>query len=177
MARTHVSTFAVTLTSLLLFWLGSPGGTWASPVTPPAVVSGEGLVHAKQSVPDDPLAGLPSDDGGERSPGKKPHSGKSACAINAAPSSNREIGDLRAALAFVKLGPSAWACPERSDHAEIGLRISIDGDGKITAAEDVAGEAGVANAIAKRLLGKAVDPRAEGPTVGVVVLKFTNGKP
>jgi len=176
MARTHVSKFAVTLTSLLLAWAGSPAWTWASPVTPPAVVSGEGFVRAKQSVPDDPLAGLPTDDGGERSPGKKPHSGKAVCAINAAPSSNREIGDLRAALAFVKLGPAVWDCPERSDHADIRLRISIDGAGKITVAESVAGEPGAANAIAKRLAGKAVGPRAEGPTVGVVVLKFTNTK-
>jgi len=178
MARTHISTFAVTLTSTFVVCLGSQAWTWASPATMPVVISGQGLVNSKQSVPDDPLAGLPNDDsGGRPSPGKKTHSGKAVCPINAMPSSNREVGDLRAALAFVKLGPAAWACPERSDPAEIRLRISIDGAGKITAAESVAGEAGVADAIAKRLLGKAVGPRTEGATVGVVVLKFANAKP
>jgi hypothetical protein len=139
-------------------------------------ISGQDLVHAKQSVPDDPLAGLPSDDSSERSPGKK-HSGKALCAVNAAPCSNREIGDLRAALAFIKLGPTAWVCPDRPDHAEIRLRIGIDATGKITTAESVSGEPGVANAMARKLLGKAVGPRTEGPTVGVVVLKLTSGKP
>jgi hypothetical protein len=175
MARTHFSTVAVTLASTCLTWLGSQTLALANPVTPPVAISGQDLVHAKQSVPDDPLAGLPSDDGSERSPGKK-HSGKAVCAVNAAPSSAHEIGDLRAALAFVKLGPTAWACPERSDRAEIRLRIGIDGAGKITTAESVAGEVGVGNAMAKKLLGKTVGPRSEGPTVGIVVLKLSSGK-
>jgi hypothetical protein len=174
MAPTYVSTFAVTLASASLTWLGAQALALASPGAPVAI-SEPGLVHAKQSVPDDPLAGLPSDERSERRPGKR-HSGKALCAINAAPSSDREIGDLRAALAFLKLGPTGWICRDRSD-TEIRLRIGIDATGKITAVERVEGDAGVSNTMAKMLLGKAVGPRAENPTVGIVVLKLTSGKP
>lgn len=179
MARTHVSTIALTLTSAILAAIAYPASLFATPATPPAVVSGQGFLRDKPSVPDDPLAGLPSDDGDNQRtpnrPGKKHSAAKGLCSINVGPASDREIGDLRAAVAFARKGPAAWEC-SRSGQSEVRLRISIDGEGKITAADPVAGDPAVADAIAKKLSGKAVDPRPAGPTVGVVVLKFTSGR-
>ncbi len=178
MARTHVSTIAVTLTSALLASIAYSPSLFATPATPPAVVSGQGLLPDKPSVPDDPLAGLPSDGDNQRSPnrpGKKHSAGKGLCSINVGPASDRESGDVRAAVAFARKGPAAWAC-SRAGQSEVRLRISIDSEGKITAADAVAGDPTVADAIAQKLSGKAVDPRPAGPTVGVVVLKFTSGR-
>jgi hypothetical protein len=178
MTRTHVSTVAATLTSAIFTSIAFPITVFANPVTSPAGVAGHGFVRDKQFVPDDPLAGLPNDDEDRQrkpsSPGKKP-GGKSACGIRAAPANDREIGDLRAALAFAKKGPLAWPCA-RSERLEIRLRISIDGEGSITAADTVAGDSAIASAIAQKLLGKAVAPRAAGSTVGVIVLRFAGGK-
>lgn len=178
MARTHVSTIAVTLTSAIGASIAFPVSIFANPVVPPAVVSAPGFMRDKQSDRDDPLAGLPNEAGDNQrtpsGPGRR-NAGKGICALSAGPENNRDIGDLRAALAFAKKGPIAWACA-RAGEAEIRLRISIDEGGKVTAADTIAGDPGIATAIAKKLSGKAVNPRAAGPTVGVVVVKLANGK-
>jgi hypothetical protein len=54
--------------------------------------------------------------------------------------------------------------------------LRIDAEGKILAAEPVAGNTKSAAAMAKKLLGKSITPRAEGATAGVVVVKFASGK-
>lgn len=149
----------------------------ARPAIPPLIVSGQGLVSPKQPVPDDPLAGLPTEDGGNRERGKNgSRSGSSTCSLKASAANERDIGDLRATLAFVKHGPQAWPCPGRADRGDIRLRISIDGAGKVTAVDPTAANASVAAAIAKRVVGKFVSPHPEGSTVGTVVLTFTPGK-
>jgi hypothetical protein len=99
------------------------------------------------------------------------------CAVNVRAANDRDIGDLRATLAFVKHGSTSWPCPSRAAKTEARLRIGIDGAGKVTAVEPVAGEGGIASAMAKRLTGKAIDPRADGATVGIVVLTFATGRP
>lgn len=134
-------------------------------------------IRPRRQVPDDPLAGLPTEDGGQ--PGKSKGGGgkpTAACAVDAKPANPRDIGDLRAALAFVQRGPKSWPCPPRSAGNGAGLRIAIDGAGKVTAAEPAGPASDVAAALAKKLTGKSVAPRPEGSTAGTVLLTFTPSK-
>ena len=178
MQRAQVPTLLV---RLLVAWLASApwANAAAAPATGPLLVFGHDLIRAKRQVPDDPLAGIPSDDGNRGGGGKASakNIGTAACAVKVDAANNRDIGDLRAALAFVTHGPKSVPCSARRAQSEMRMRISIDGTGKITSAEPMAGDSGVASAIAKRLAGKAIGPRAEGATVGIVVVSFTSSKP
>ena len=150
----------------------------ASLVSAPATLAtSHDLIRPKQQVPDDPLAGLPADDGRGRGKGGSGAIGKATCAVKAEAANDRDIGDLRATLAFVKHGPKSWPCPARSAATDVRLRIGIDGAGKITTAEPVSGDTVAAIAMAKRLPGKSIDPRAEGATVGIVIVTFAGRKP
>jgi len=139
------------------------------------------LVRARRQVPDDPLAGLPTEVSGRPSrPGK---GGKAAnaktqatCSVDGQPASYRDIGDLRATLAVVERGPKYVACPAGSPSAPIGLRITVDGAGKITAAEPVGTASEVATAIAKKVSGKTIAARRDGATKGTVWLVFAPTK-
>jgi hypothetical protein len=147
----------------------------ASLVSAPATLAtSHDLIRPKQEVPNDPLAGLPSDDGRGHGKGGSGTRGKAARAVNANAADDRDIGDLRATLAFVEHGPTSWPCPARLASARIRLRIGIDEAGKITSVEPVSGDSGIASAIAKRLPGKSIAPRAEGATVGIVVVTFAS---
>lgn len=137
---------------------------------------GGGLVQPRRPVPDDPLAGLPSEDTGRPGRGKTGGKGVARCRLEGAPANPRAVGDLRAALAFVQRGPKSWSCPARAAGGSVGLRITIDGAGKITAVETASGDAATATAIAKKLAGKSITPRAEGGTTGTVVLTFAARK-
>jgi hypothetical protein len=146
-----------------------------SAVGPLALDSGP--IRPRRDVPDDPLAGLPTDDGGRSGKGKG-GAGKApaACTVDAKPVNPREIGDLRATLALVQRGPKSWPCPPRSAGRSAVLRVTIDGAGKVTAAEPTGGASEVAAAIAKRLTGKSIAPRPQGATTGSVLLTFSPGK-
>ena len=178
MLRAHIWPSLVRiLASTVLVQALLPTSAAAGPAIPPLVLSGHGLISPKQPVPDDPLAGLPTDDGSSRGHGKGGSGATNrSCALKASAANERDVGDLRATLAFVKYGPQAWPCPGRADRGEVRLRITIDGAGKVTAVEPAAGDASIATAIAKRLAGKSVAPRPEGATVGIVVLTFAPAK-
>ena len=135
----------------------------------PLVLAEHGLISQKQPIPDDPLAGLPTDDSGGH---RKNRSGTSnrACALSSKPANDRDLGDLRAALAFVQYGPSAWSCKARDAKGELRLRITISGVGTITAVEGVGENPGMATAMGKRLMGKSIATRHDGTTAGEVVL-------
>ncbi len=139
------------------------------------LVSAPGLIRQRQDVPDDPLAGLPSGDD-DHPRGKNGSKGVRSCRFTANPANPRDIGDLRAALAFVQRGPKSWPCPSRPDRGAINLRIAVDGDGKITAVDATDGDNSIATALAKKLLGQAIAPRPEGPTQGTVGLTLAAGK-
>lgn len=132
------------------------------------------LVREKQQIPDDPLAGLAPEGSGERGRGKSP--AKAACAITPSPADNHDIGDLRATLAFVKHGPKAWPCSAKGTASAIRLRIAVNDAGKITAVESTTGDSGLASAMGKWLSGKAIAPRPDGATLGVVVLTLSGTK-
>jgi hypothetical protein len=136
-------------------------------------------IRARQQVPDDPLAGLPSEDTGRPSKARTgATAGKNAatCAVDGKPANAREIGDLRATLALVQRGPRSWPCPATEASGGAGLRITVESNGKITAAEPVGAAPDVAAAIAKKLTGKSIAGRREGSTTGMVWLTFSPGK-
>jgi hypothetical protein len=57
--------------------------------------------------------------------------------------------------------------------------LTIQGNGKITAAEAIAGDPATATVFAKKLLGKRIPPRlppSADATIGVAVLTFTPAK-
>jgi hypothetical protein len=174
MQRALVSSFAVCLfVSLCTVEFTAAA---AAQSEPGVLCFGHDLVRQKQQVPDDPLAGLPTDDGQPNRRKGTTGGGKASCAILASAANERDIGDLRATLAFVKVGPRAWSCPARGSQFEVRLRVRIDGPGKITEVDATAGDGIVAGALAKRLVGKTVSPRSDGATVGVVVLRMTSAK-
>ena len=177
MQRAQVPTLLVRL--LVASLASAPLTTAAAPSMAPFLVFSHDLIRQKQQVPDDPLAGLPTDDGNRRERGKGSSGGsrRAACAVKVNAANDRDIGDLRATLAFVKHGPKFLPCPGHAAQSDLRLRISIDGNGKISAAEPVAGDDRVANAVARKLAGKSIGPRDEGATVGIVVVTFANGKP
>ena len=164
------------LVCLLAPFLGSfPASAAIEACAPLALESNP--IRPRRQVPDDPLAGLPTDDGGKTGRGKGgPGKGANLCKLDARPANGQDIGDLRAALAFVERGPRSWPCPGPASGNGIGLRIAIDGDGKVTAAEPAGGEPGLAAAIAKRLSGKSIAPRPQGATTGLALLTFSAGK-
>lgn len=163
---------------------------WALSATPHAtaatksdfaslLVSGDGLIRQKQPIPDDPLAGLPTGGGDENDrPGSAKTSSKAShsCRLDARPANSRDVGDLRATLAFVKRGPQAWACPQSGQASDVRLRVTVDVDGRITEVEPAGGDPAVAGSLAKKLVGQSITPRPEGPTKGTVVLSFTGHK-
>jgi len=165
------------LVGLLVSSLASTPLQAAAAAMGPLPVFSQNLIRQKQQVPDDPLAGLPSDEDSQPGHRKGRGSVRAACAVKVNAANERDIGDLRATLAFVKHGPGSLPCPTRAARSDLRLRISIDGNGKITAAEVIAGDSSVASAIAKKLVGKSIGPRAQGATVGTVVVTFAGSKP
>jgi hypothetical protein len=170
----HARAFPLSV-SLLAALFDVPGaGAAIGPAGPLAMDPGP--IRARRPVPDDPLAGLPADDGARPDKGKSGTGKSAACVVDARPADGRDIGDLRAALAFAQHGPRSWPCPTRTVSEGIALRIAVDGTGKITTVEPTKSGSDVALAIAKKLAGKSIAPRRAGPTAGSVLLSFTPGK-
>jgi hypothetical protein len=132
-------------------------------------------IQPRRQVPDDPLAGLPTEDTGRPARGKS-DKGAALCKLDPNPANARDIGDLRATLAFVLRGPRSWPCPARPTGSSVGLRITVDGDGKITTVEVATGDAATAARLAKKLTGKSIAPRAQGATTGTVLLTFVSAR-
>lgn len=144
------------------------------------LASSEGLIRQKEPVPDDPLAGLPtsnaSDEDNQHDRAKPNGKSSRSCRLNANPANARNVGDLRATLAFVERGPQAWPCPQQGQNAEVRLRVAVDVEGRITDVQPAGGDAAIAGGLAKKLIGQSIAPRPQGPTQGTVVLSFTAGR-
>lgn len=163
----------VLILGLAFSWLAQPG--WAAAEVGP-LAQNDSPIRARRPVPDDPLAGLPSDDGAvpaKARAGASAGKAAAACTIDGKPANARDIGDLRATLALIQRGPRSWPCPTGSTSASAGLRVTVEGSGKIAMAEPVGAAANVAAAIAKKLAGKTIAGRREGATTGTVWLTFT----
>jgi hypothetical protein len=97
----------------------------------------------------------------------------SACQLAAKPGNSRDVGDLRATLAFVLRGPEEWQCPAQPGRgAKARLRISVDGSGRITRVQAVSGDTDIMTDLARTLAGQSIEPRPEGPTEGTVTVRF-----
>jgi hypothetical protein len=132
-----------------------------------------GLISDRRQIPPDPLGGLPDEDSERRPRGRdKGKNGQGAgsktnCRIEAQPESDREVGDLRAAVAVMQRGPRTTPCTAAQIANPLRLRVSIDGQCKITAVERVSGDEKLGTDLAAKLVGQVSLSKVNSPTTGV----------
>ena len=138
-----------------------------------------GLVSDRRQVPSDPLAGLPEEEAGQssahgRDRERNGHSsrgqdagGKATCSLEARPESDREVGDLRAAVAVIQAGPRTVPCAAAQIAIPLRLRLSIDSAGRITLVERLSGEQKLGDNLARRLVGQVSQSKVTSTTMGV----------
>jgi hypothetical protein len=116
---------------------------------------------------EDPGAGRR--DRGKNGQGTRGHDagGKAVCRLEARPESDREVGDLRAAVAVIERGPRTVPCPTAQKANPLRLRLSIDSAGKITAVERLSGDEKLADELKRQLLGRVFLSRVASATTGV----------
>jgi hypothetical protein len=137
-----------------------------------------GLISDRRQIPPDPLGGLPDEDPERRPRGHdKGKNGQGArsrttCRIEAHPESDREVGDLRAAVAVMQRGPRTTPCMAAQIANPLRLRVSIDGQGKITAVERLSGDEKLGDDLAAKLVGQASLSKVNSPTTGVTQIRF-----
>jgi hypothetical protein len=137
-----------------------------------------GLVSDRRQVPSDPLAGLPEEEAGQSAHGRdgerNGHSshgqdagGKATCRLEARPESDREVGDLRAAVAIIQSGPRTWPCTSAQTANPLRLRLSIDSAGRITLVEILSGDQKLGDNLVRRLVGQVSQSKVTSATMGV----------
>ena len=141
----------------------------------------KGLISDRRQVPPDPLAGLPEEEldqhrrGRERN-GQGAHGhdtgGKTTCRLEARPESDREVGDLRAAVAVIQRGPKAEPCTSAQTANPLRLRLSIDSAGKIMAVERLSGDEKLGADLAAKLVGQVSQSKVTSATTGVAQIQF-----
>jgi hypothetical protein len=130
-------------------------------------------------VPLDPLAGLPeeeSDQGkGRRGRERNAQSagGKATCRLEARPESEREVGDLRAAVAVIQRGPRTVPCTPAQIATPLRLRLAIDGGGKITSVERLSGDEKLGESLGRKLVGQISLSKVTSATTGVARIGLT----
>jgi hypothetical protein len=143
-----------------------------------------GLVSDRRQVPLDPLAGLPEEEAGQGARGRdrerNGHSsrgqdagGKATCRLEARPESDREVGDLRAAVAVIQAGPRTWPCTSAQTANPLRLRLSIDSAGRITLVEILSGDQKLGDNLVRRLVGQISLSKVTTATMGITHLHFT----
>jgi hypothetical protein len=142
-----------------------------------------GLIRDRRQVPPDPLAGLPEEEPDQRRHGRdkerngqSAHShdagGKATCRLEAKPASDREVGDLRAAVAVIQRGPRTEPCTAAQITNPLRLRLSIDSQGKITAVEILSGDEKLGEDLGRRLVGQVSLSKVASATAGVTQIRF-----
>ena len=142
-----------------------------------------GLISARRQVPSDPLAGLPEEepdrkprgrDKGRGGQGAHGHDagGKTTCRLEARPENDREVGDLRAAVAVIQRGPKTAPCTAAQTANPLRLRLSIDGEGRITAVERLSGDEKLGSDLGRRLLGQVSLSKITSATTGVAQIRL-----
>jgi len=132
-----------------------------------------GLIRDRRQIPPDPLGGLPDEDPERRPRGRdngkngQGAGSKTNCRIEAQPESDREVGDLRAAVAVIQRGPRTTPCTAAQIANPLRLRVSIDGQGKITAVERLSGDEKLGDALAAKLVGQVSSSKVNAPTAGI----------
>jgi hypothetical protein len=133
-------------------------------------LAANGLIRDRREVPLDPLDGIPEEDP-NRGKGKgKAHDDRSTCRLLVAPANDRDVADLRAAVAVIQRGPKSVGCP--ADSSPLRLRVSIDAKGLISAVERLSGDAKLGNSLARSLTGQRCESTVTTPTKGVAQIQF-----
>lgn len=136
-----------------------------------------GLISDRRQIPPDPLGGLPEEDPERRPRGRdkgkngQGAGGKPTCRLEAKPESDREVGDLRAAVAVIQRGPRTAPCTAAQMANPLRLRLSIDSTGKITAVERLSGDEKLGNDLAARLVGQVSQSKITSATTGVAQIQ------
>ena len=132
-----------------------------------------GLIRDRRQIPPDPLGGLPDEDSERRPRGRdkgkngQGAGGKANCRLEAQPDSDSEVGDLRAAVAVMQRGPRTTPCTAAQIANPLRLRVSIDGQGKITAVERLSGDEKLGTDLAAKLVGQVSLSKVTSATAGV----------
>lgn len=180
MRRAHPSENAVLCLATFLFAEGSPpvaqadGAIGARP---------KGLISDRRQVPPDPLAGLPEEEPDQHRRGRDKDrngqgahghdaGGKPTCRLEARPENDREVGDLRAAVAVIQRGPRTAPCTSSQTANPLRLRLSIDSAGKITAVERLSGDEKLGDDLGHRLLGQVSLSKVTSATTGVAQISL-----
>ena len=136
-----------------------------------------GLISDRRQIPPDPLGGLPEEDPERRPRGRdkgkngQGAGGKPTCRLEAKPESDREVGDLRAAVAVIQRGPRTAPCTAAQMANPLRLRLSIDSTGKITAVERLSGDEKLGDDLAARLVGQVSQSKITSATTGVAQIQ------
>jgi hypothetical protein len=172
MRRAHPSEEAVFCLVTFLCAEGSP------PAAQPDGAMGmrpAGLIRDRRQVPPDPLAGLPEEEPGpkRRSREKERSAGtKATCRLEARPENDREVGDLRAAVAVIQRGPKTAPCAAAQTVNPLRLRLSIDSGGKITAVERLSGDPKLGDDLGRKLVGQVSLSKVTSATAGVAQINL-----
>ena len=142
-----------------------------------------GLIGDRRQVPLDPLAGLPEEEPDQRRRGRDRErngqsahghdaGGKATCRLEAKPESDREVGDLRAAVAVIQRGPKTEPCTAARTADPLRLRLSIDSGGKIISVERLSGDEKLGDDLGRRLVGQVSLSKVTSATTGVAQIRF-----
>ena len=140
-----------------------------------------GLIRDRREIPPDPLGGLPEDEPDRKPRGRdkgKGGQGQGArgqghaddmptCRLEAKPESDREVADLRAAVAVIQRGPRTASCPAGHTADPLRLRLTLDGAGKITAVERLSGDEKLGDLLGRKLVGQISLSKVTSATSGV----------
>jgi hypothetical protein len=179
MRRAHPSEKAVFCLATFLCAGGSLAFRHALAAAPDHAIGARptGLISDRRQIPPDPLGGLP-----EEEPDRRPHGrdkgksgqgagSKTTCRLEAKPENDREVGDLRAAVAVIQRGPRTAPCTAAQMASPLRLRVSIDGQGKITAVERLSGDEKLGDDLAARLVGQVSQSKITSATTGVAQIQ------
>ena len=180
MRRAHPSEEAVLCLVTFLCAEGSPPAAQTDGAIVPRPA---GLISDRRQVPSDPLAGLPEEEPVQRrrsrdkdrnAQGAHGHdaAAKPTCRLESRPESDREVGDLRAAVAVIQRGPKTAPCTSAQIADPLRLRLSIDGAGKITAVERLSGDPKLGDDLGRKLVGQVSLSKVTSATAGVAQINL-----
>ena len=177
MQRAHPSEKVVLCLAMFLCTGGSPRHAVAAQADRSTAARSTGLIRDRRQVPPDPLAGLPEEEPEQRRRGRDKErnhdaGGRATCRLEAKPESDREVGDLRAAVAVIQRGPRTEPCTAAQIANPLRLRLSIDSEGKITAVEKLSGDDKLGDELGRRLVGQVSLSKVSSATTGVAQIKL-----
>ncbi|HJX54370.1 MAG TPA: VIT and VWA domain-containing protein [Polyangia bacterium] len=90
------------------------------------------------------------------------------CSVKVTPGKSQSLGDSKALLAIIRRVAQQQGCAQAKPGSTLRLRITVDGAGKITKAERLAGDTAVATAIANKLTGESSATLAKAAHAGTL---------